>query len=664
MGGGAEAAARAALDAALHDWIGRRLGVPLWRLLGLSRDLPPTSYTIGIDSLEGTRDRARRAREYRVLKVKVGGAEDLERLAAVREESPVALRVDANEGWTLESARELLPALVELGVELIEQPFPADDLDSFRALRELRPRPPIVVDEGCHDLRDVAAVAGYADAVNVKLAKAGGVREAVRMIHAARALGLGVMLGCMVESQLAVAPAAHIGSLADWVDLDGHLLLADQPYVGLEIRDGRVLPSERARASGWSRRERAAGHLRRGPLREPQRQDRSRRDPVRQPRRGRGGGLHQRRADRRRDRALLRARSARGGRRGRGDRAGRHDAPDRGGARPAASSTRPGARRCSRRSRRASTWRRGCTPSCPPIPSCARRPSAAERALRDLRAAPPDLTVPLGPASRAAGVRVVHSVGSDTVIGKKVVTLELDRAARERGLASVYVPTGQTGVAIAGWGLAVDHVISDYVAGAAERLVNQGSERGDLLFVEGQGAIFHPAYSGVTLGLLHGSAPDVLVLVHKAGATALRNYPDLPLPSLPELVSAYEAIARPVRPARVAAIALNTSTLDEDAARAAVTGARGPRGCRPTTWCASAPSGCWTRSWQRCRRFRSSNNSTPEHRASACGARTVTDAGAQAHRPGQTVATSTKGRAQPPIFGHSVPGRTSRPGRA
>jgi uncharacterized NAD-dependent epimerase/dehydratase family protein len=199
--------------------------------------------------------------------------------------------------------------------------------------------------------------------------------------------------------------------------------------------------------------------------------------------------------------------------------------------------------------------------------------AAAERrgtGLRDLRAAPADLTVPAGPASRKARVRVVHSVGSDTVIGKKVVTLELDSAARERGLASVYVPTGQTGVAIAGWGLAVDHVISDYVAGAAERLVNEGSERGDLLFVEGQGAIFHPAYSGVTLGLLHGSAPDVLVLVHKAGATALRNYPDLPLQSLPDLVSAYEAIAAPVRRARVAAVALNTSTLDEAAARAAV----------------------------------------------------------------------------------------------
>jgi uncharacterized NAD-dependent epimerase/dehydratase family protein len=134
----------------------------------------------------------------------------------------------------------------------------------------------------------------------------------------------------------------------------------------------------------------------------------------------------------------------------------------------------------------------------------------------------------------------------------------------------VYVPTGQTGVAIAGWGIAVDHVISDYVAGAGERLVLEGAERGDLLFVEGQGAIFHPAYSGVTLGLLHGSAPDLLVLVHKAGATHNRNYPDLPIPPLNELIAAYERAAAPVRPTRVAAIALNTSDLGEDAARAAI----------------------------------------------------------------------------------------------
>ena len=197
-------------------------------------------------------------------------------------------------------------------------------------------------------------------------------------------------------------------------------------------------------------------------------------------------------------------------------------------------------------------------------PELRRAATRAGVALRDLRAAPPDLTVPQGPNSRPGSVRVVHSVGSDTVIGKKVVTLELDRAARERGLRSVYVPTGQTGVAIAGWGIAVDHVISDYVAGAAERLVHEGAGRGDLLFVEGQGALFHPAYSGVTLGLLHGSAPDLLVLVHKAGAAAIRNYPDLPIPPLPELIAAYEGVARRVHPARVAAIALNTADLETD----------------------------------------------------------------------------------------------------
>jgi L-Ala-D/L-Glu epimerase len=241
-----DAAGRAALDAALHDWVGRRLGLPVWRLLGLSRDSPPTSFTIGLDTLEGTRERAHGARGYRALKVKVGGAEDVARLEAVRAETGAPLRVDANEGWTLEQARELLPALIELGVELIEQPFPADDVDSFRALRELSPRPPLVVDEGCHDLGDVARCAGYADAINVKLAKCGGLREAVRMVHAARALGLRTMLGCMIESELGIAPAAHIASLFDWVDLDGHLLLADRPFAGLELLDGRVLPGRGA----------------------------------------------------------------------------------------------------------------------------------------------------------------------------------------------------------------------------------------------------------------------------------------------------------------------------------------------------------------------------------------------------------------------------------
>jgi L-alanine-DL-glutamate epimerase-like enolase superfamily enzyme len=136
-----------------------------------------------------------------------------------------------------------MPELVALGVELVEQPFPAGDRENFLALRELSPRLPVVVDEGCEDLASVAPIAGYADGINVKLAKAGGLREAVRMIHAARALGLRVMIGCMIESELGIAAAAQIASLADDVDLDGHLLLSDSPFTGLGFEDGRVVPS-------------------------------------------------------------------------------------------------------------------------------------------------------------------------------------------------------------------------------------------------------------------------------------------------------------------------------------------------------------------------------------------------------------------------------------
>ena len=238
-----EQAAKCALDAALHDWIGKRVGQPVWRLLGLAPTGPPTSYTIGIDTVEGTADRARRARGFPILKVKVGGPDDLARLEAVRRESAARIRVDGNEGWTLESARELMPALIELRVELVEQPFPAEDVESFRALRELSTRLPVLVDEGCRDLASVAPIAAYADGINVKLAKAGGLREAIRMIHAARALTLRVMLGCMIESELGIAPAAQIACLADDVDLDGHLLIADPPFAGLGFDAGRVTPS-------------------------------------------------------------------------------------------------------------------------------------------------------------------------------------------------------------------------------------------------------------------------------------------------------------------------------------------------------------------------------------------------------------------------------------
>jgi uncharacterized NAD-dependent epimerase/dehydratase family protein len=200
-------------------------------------------------------------------------------------------------------------------------------------------------------------------------------------------------------------------------------------------------------------------------------------------------------------------------------------------------------------------------------------PALAGARLRDLRAAPAGLGVPAGPARRPEA-HVVHTVGSDCAIGKMTVTLELDAAARARGLRSAFVPTGQTGIAIAGWGIAVDHVIADFIAGAAFRLIEEGARRAPLLFVEGQGSLIHPAYSGVTLGLLHGCLPDVLVLCHRVGTSVLDDYPETPIPPLAELVEMYERAAGPVRPARVAAIALNTRGLSDGEAREAIARAR------------------------------------------------------------------------------------------
>jgi uncharacterized NAD-dependent epimerase/dehydratase family protein len=189
--------------------------------------------------------------------------------------------------------------------------------------------------------------------------------------------------------------------------------------------------------------------------------------------------------------------------------------------------------------------------------------------LRDYRRPPADLSVSTG-ANLSHGASVVLTVGSDCAIGKKTVAIELDRAARERGLRSVFVPTGQTGIMIAGWGIAVDAVVSDFLAGAGERLVVEGARRGELLFVEGQGAIVHPQFSGVTLGLFHGTAPHVLVLCHMARATEIEGCPGHVIPPLRELVELHERLALPARPARVAAVALNTGRLPEDEARRAV----------------------------------------------------------------------------------------------
>jgi uncharacterized NAD-dependent epimerase/dehydratase family protein len=198
--------------------------------------------------------------------------------------------------------------------------------------------------------------------------------------------------------------------------------------------------------------------------------------------------------------------------------------------------------------------------------------------LRDLRRPPAGLDCPSG-ANLEVDASIVLTVGSDCAIGKMTVSLELDRAARTRGLASVFVPTGQTGIAIAGWGISVDAVVADFIAGAAERLVVEGARRGgELLWVEGQGSLVHPAYSGVTLGLFHGSVPHALVLCHKAGTTEIEGMPDHPLPSLPELVELHEQISLPRRRARVVAIALNTADLSDEDAATAVAAATGETG--------------------------------------------------------------------------------------
>jgi L-alanine-DL-glutamate epimerase-like enolase superfamily enzyme len=239
-----EQAAKAALDAALHDLQGKLVGLPVWRLLGLRADGPPTSYTVVLaDPDEMSRRAERDAKRFQRLKLKLGGRDglDAERVRAVRAATDRPLQVDVNEAWSLDEALDTLPVLSEVGVEYCEQPLPAGDPDGAELKR--RSPLPVYVDEDCHTLGDVASCAALAHGINIKLAKSGGIREALRMIHAARALGLGVMLGCMLESGLGIAAGAQIASLCDHVDLDGNLLLRHDPWPGVRFEDGRQLPA-------------------------------------------------------------------------------------------------------------------------------------------------------------------------------------------------------------------------------------------------------------------------------------------------------------------------------------------------------------------------------------------------------------------------------------
>jgi L-Ala-D/L-Glu epimerase len=233
---GSHGAAKCAIDVALHDLAGKVTGTPVHRLLGLSADVPPTDFTLGLDEPTVVAERARRAARFPALKIKVGGPADLATLEAVRAVYDGAIRVDANTGWDPDDAVDLIPELVRLGVELIEQPFPARRLDLLGWLQERSPLP-IVADESCVIAADLDALVGRVEGVNVKLAKCGGVGAAAGMLRRAQELGFRTFLGCMEETSVGIAASAAVASLADWVDLDGNLLLAADPFEGLELSE-------------------------------------------------------------------------------------------------------------------------------------------------------------------------------------------------------------------------------------------------------------------------------------------------------------------------------------------------------------------------------------------------------------------------------------------
>jgi L-Ala-D/L-Glu epimerase len=232
------AAARAALSTALHDLVGKRLGVPLFRLWGLDPCLAPKStFTIGLDAPERIKAKVKEAEQYPILKVKLGTDQDLEILQAIRQATDKEIRVDANCGWTVKRALRMLPVLDEFGVTVLEQPLVPHDLDGLAAVTA-QADIPVIADESCLTAVDIPPLVGKVDGINIKLAKCGGLREALRMIAVARAHGLMVMVGCMIESSIGITAAAHFTPLVDIVDLDGAALLSNDPFVGATIEAG------------------------------------------------------------------------------------------------------------------------------------------------------------------------------------------------------------------------------------------------------------------------------------------------------------------------------------------------------------------------------------------------------------------------------------------
>jgi L-alanine-DL-glutamate epimerase-like enolase superfamily enzyme len=233
-------AARVALSAALHDLVCKRLCQPLWRLWGLDpAKAPLSSFTIGLDTPEMIKVKVAEAAPYPILKIKLGTDRDEEILRTIRDVTDKPIRVDANAGWTRERALAMLPVLDTYGVEFLEQPLPPDDLEGIAAVRRVA-RIPVIVDESCIVASDIPRIAGAADGINIKLAKCGSLREALRMIATARAHGMMVMVGCMIESSLGITAAAHFTPLVDAADLDGAALCVNDPFVGATIEGGRI----------------------------------------------------------------------------------------------------------------------------------------------------------------------------------------------------------------------------------------------------------------------------------------------------------------------------------------------------------------------------------------------------------------------------------------
>jgi L-alanine-DL-glutamate epimerase-like enolase superfamily enzyme len=236
-------AAKAAVDMALYDLVGKMLNVPLYKLLGLNPEHTlQTSFTLGIDTPANMAKKALLARDYPILKVKVGTKNDVANIQAIREVSSATIRVDANTAWTPKEAIRMINALAPYNIEFVEQPTTPRDLDGLRLIRENVPLP-IIADESCVTVEDIPSIVGCVDGINIKLMKCGGLRHALKMIHVARAHNLRIMIGCMIESSLAITAAAHLTPLVDYADLDGHLLIDNDPYEGVKVVNGKlVLP--------------------------------------------------------------------------------------------------------------------------------------------------------------------------------------------------------------------------------------------------------------------------------------------------------------------------------------------------------------------------------------------------------------------------------------